>query len=52
MTGRLDMRKISVLVLLLVLCSVMTGCGETVRGAYKDCQRIGSGLHTMIVCES
>jgi predicted small secreted protein len=31
---------------------VLSGCGETVRGAWKDITRVGYGIKTVFVCDS
>ena len=46
------MKKHLILLVLLMTTSVMfTGCGETVRGAWKDAQRVGHGVKTIFVAE-
>jgi len=44
------MKKYVALVLILIFVSVMlSGCGETVNGLGKDASRIGKGIKTIFV---
>ncbi len=40
------MKRLVLFVLLLAVCAVMFGCGETVSGAGKDVNRMGRGVST------
>jgi len=44
------MKKIVILVLVLISVSlIVTGCGETLNGISKDVQRVGKGVKTIFV---
>ncbi len=40
------MKKYALAVLLLAVCAVLLGCGETVSGVGKDASRMGRGVNT------
>ncbi|MBL7069296.1 MAG: hypothetical protein ISS34_05515 [Candidatus Omnitrophica bacterium] len=42
------MKKIAFLVLI-IICVVSIGCGETVSGVGKDAGRIGKGVRTIFI---
>jgi Entericidin EcnA/B family. len=39
-------KRLALFVLLLAVCAVMFGCGETVSGLGKDVNRMGRGMNT------
>jgi predicted small secreted protein len=43
------MKRIAFVISLLLLISLLAGCGETVNGVVKDTKRIGSGIRTVFV---
>ena len=40
------MKKIFLGFLLLTMCAVLAGCGETVSGVGRDANRMGKGVNT------
>ncbi|MDD5174313.1 MAG: entericidin EcnAB [Candidatus Omnitrophota bacterium] len=40
------MKRLVLFALLLTVCAVMFGCGETVSGVGKDVNRMGRGVNT------
>ena len=47
------MRKDTNYVIYMILVViVMSGCGETVRGMWKDTKRVGEGVKKVFVCDS
>ncbi len=40
------MKKIILAIMLLFVCAVFLGCGETVSGVGKDANRMGRGVNT------
>ena len=46
------MKKAFLLVSLLLLVAFVAGCGETIRGAAKDTNRIGKGIRKVFVSDS
>ena len=40
------MKKLALFALLLVVCVVLLGCGETISGVGKDVNRMGRGVNT------
>jgi len=44
-----SMRNLVIAVSLLVLASMLAGCGETVNGMVKDTKRIGTGVKTVFI---
>ncbi|MBI5124375.1 MAG: hypothetical protein HZA72_03040 [Candidatus Omnitrophica bacterium] len=40
------MKKVFLAFLLLTMCAVLVGCGETVSGVGKDINRMGKGVNT------
>ena len=40
------MKKMVLFVLLLAVCAIVFGCGETVSGVGKDVNRMGRGVST------
>ncbi|MFA6320665.1 MAG: hypothetical protein WCY36_02270 [Candidatus Omnitrophota bacterium] len=40
------MKKLKLLITMLVITVIMTGCGETVTGVGKDINRMGRGVNT------
>lgn len=40
------MKKTILFVLILAICAVLYGCGETVSGVGKDVNRMGRGINT------
>ncbi|MBN1493949.1 MAG: hypothetical protein JW938_07370 [Candidatus Omnitrophica bacterium] len=45
-------RECYCLVYIVLAAIILTGCGETVRGAWKDTKRVGNGIKTIFVCDS
>lgn len=43
------MKNIFLLLLLLVIVTYLSGCGETVSGIGKDAGRIGKGVKTIFI---
>jgi predicted small secreted protein len=41
------MKKMSLLLALLAVCIILSGCGETISGVGKDANRIGRGVSTV-----
>ncbi|MGB2630145.1 MAG: hypothetical protein WBD24_03890 [Candidatus Omnitrophota bacterium] len=46
------MNKALIFVSLLLLIAFIAGCGETIRGAAKDTNRIGQGIRKVFVSDS
>jgi len=42
-------QKCLILVILVVFCSGIIGCGESFSGAGKDVRRVGKGIKTIFV---
>jgi len=40
------MKKIVFVALLIAVCAILYGCGETISGVGKDASRMGQGLNT------
>ncbi|MCM8761572.1 MAG: hypothetical protein NC938_00975 [Candidatus Omnitrophica bacterium] len=40
------MKKLILVAILLGYCAVLFGCGETIAGVGKDCNRMGRGINT------
>jgi len=40
------MRKSILTILVIMMCAVLSGCGETVSGVGKDVNRMGRGVST------
>ena len=40
------MRKVILLLLLVAVCAILYGCGETISGVGKDVNRMGRGAST------
>ena len=45
---RKSMHKIPLLLVLLFMCVLLYGCGETVSGMVKDTSRVGKGVNTVL----
>lgn len=41
------MKNIIIVILLLIICSALVGCGETVSGVGKDVDRMGKGINML-----
>ena len=40
------MRKVTLILLALITCAALAGCGETISGVGKDTGRMGKGIST------
>ena len=40
------MQKVTLILLALITCAALAGCGETIRGVGKDTGRMGKGIST------
>ena len=40
------MKKTAIIILMLMICASLAGCGETVSGVGKDVNRMGRGVST------
>ncbi|MFC1809452.1 hypothetical protein ACFL3D_04965 [Candidatus Omnitrophota bacterium] len=45
-------RNVRIITYFIVAGIVLAGCGETVRGMWKDMQRVGGGLKKVFICDS
>ncbi len=43
------MKKTVIFFVLIIFCTTLVGCGETVAGVGKDISRIGKGVKTIFV---
>ena len=41
------MKNVIIAILVLVICSTLAGCGETISGVGKDVDRMGKGINTL-----
>lgn len=45
------MKNVTLVILILILCATLAGCGETISAAGKDVNRMGRGINTFFFRE-